>query len=261
MLAIVVDAADNCKCGRRNDCLVRDSKAASIIDGAPSCPFEFPWLVRVNGCGGSLINDKWVLTAAHCRRFFGPVRLGVLDLFSVNPFEETRRVVRTVLHPQYDPHSADFDFALLELDERVKFNFAMSPVCLPANSDDDEAYLWSRVTAAGWGQLEQTEGPNIHGILFKADNLTLLPVQLCGDYEPQLLTESMICAGGPQDTCQGDSGGPLIGRRNDGAWVLLGITSWGFGCNQPEYPGVYAKVTMVLDWIEETVGDDGICRP
>ena len=75
-------------------------------------------------------------------------------------------------------------------------------------------------------------------------------------YGNDSITESMICAGYPgdggKDSCSGDSGGPLVCNENGNA-VLAGVVSWGNGCGKPDYPGVYSRVTHVLDWIKENM--------
>lgn len=251
-----------------------------IIGGGVADISEAPWQVALVSnsrnntnsqdqfCGGSLIHAQWVLTAAHClvddsNRVTRANRLAVLAGVSVLSDDRVGRVSvsNVYVHPGYrDPEYED-DVALLKLSrpvtlvpgtvELVSLPFQKSPSSWPSSG--------TSALVSGWGWTG-TEYPDE----LKAATIEIVSDPLssdCGDYSPaEYLAASMLCAGDipayAEDTCWGDSGGPLVisdGEQN----LLAGITSWGNGCAEDGYPGVYARVTTYLDWIAGYVSFPG----
>lgn len=156
-------------------------------------------------------------------------------------------------HPNYDKRTYDYDIALLELEREVEFNDFMKPVCLPRGDINFEAGKMCTVT--GFGAIR--EGGPQATTLMKA-NVPLIAMSECKkSYHMTRNGERLkVCAGyaeGRIDSCQGDSGGPLVCQEG-GKFYLTGVVSYGKGCARPGYPGVYANVKKLLEWIRQMTG-------
>ncbi|XP_072409799.1 trypsin-2-like [Chiloscyllium punctatum] len=222
-----------------------------IVGGYECSPHSVPWQVSLDmgyhGCGGSLISDRWVISAAHC--YYSPDYLKVLlGAHSLTEGTGTERLVRVdsiYQHPQFDGYTLDHDVMLIKLAETVRMTNDIRAVQLPTECPPP----YVMCTVSGWGNTYPND-------VVLPDKLRCVRVPLMNAYAcnyayPGLITNTMICAGymdGQKDACNGDSGGPLV---CDG--LLEGIVSWGQGCAQPNYPGVYTKVCTVLPWIHETM--------
>ncbi|XP_045042836.2 transmembrane protease serine 6 isoform X3 [Desmodus rotundus] len=246
----------HCDCGLQGP-------SGRIVGGAVSSEGEWPWQasLQVRGrhiCGGALIADRWVITAAHCFQedsmaspALWTVFLGKVWQSSRWPGEVSFKVSRLFLHPYHEEDSHDYDVALLQLDHPVVRSAAVHPVCLPARSHFFEPGLHCWIT--GWGALREG-GPTSNG-LQKVD-VQLIPQDLCSEAYHYQVTPRMLCAGyhkGKKDACQGDSGGPLVCREPSGHWFLAGLVSWGLGCGRPNYFGVYTRITGVIGWIQQVL--------
>ncbi|XP_055371671.1 trypsin-7-like [Condylostylus longicornis] len=231
---------------------------------------KYPWIAQLTYnsrffCGGSLINDKFVLTAAHCTTGFKANNLGVRLLqFDRNAASTGihRAVKQIIAHPNYNTRTLDNDIALLELSHTVPLNGATRPVCLP---DAQHTFDYQDAIVAGWGLT--VEQGQVSSILREVT----VPVISNNDCKKtkygNMITENMLCAGdvkkGGKDACQGDSGGPLIapsksnGRTN--AFALAGVVSYGYGCAKANAPGVYARVTKYLPWILQNTQNSCYC--
>lgn len=155
-------------------------------------------------------------------------------------------------HSRYDSWEIDYDYSILELESEISFDDTMKPVELPHSSHDVQD--GSMMEVSGWGA---TKNPEETGQILREASVPKVSQNDCtAAYAPMgmSITTRMICAGYPEggkDSCQGDSGGPLV---HDG--VLVGVVSFGKGCAEPDYPGVYARVSMVIGWIRETIGSN-----
>ncbi|KAG7211725.1 hypothetical protein KM043_010971 [Ampulex compressa] len=254
-----VPGSCSCSCGQRNE-------ESRIVGGQTTNVNEFPWMARLSYlnkfyCGGSLINDRYVITAAHCVKgfmwFMIKVTFGEHDR-CLDKGGETRYVVR-VMTGAFSFSNFDHDIALLQLNERVPFSDTIRPICLPTVKDNE--YVGTKATASGWGTLQEDGKPSC---LLQEVDVPVMSLQECRNtsYSPRMISDNMLCAGytdGKKDSCQGDSGGPLIAEREDKKYELIGIVSWGNGCARPGYPGVYTRVTRYLDWVLQNTKDGCFC--
>lgn len=235
-----------------------------IVGGEAATAGSWPWQVSIQSsafgghfCGGSLINKDWVLSAAHCfQGSLGTIRiyLGRQRQSGSNPNEVLRTAKTVINHPDYSDPTHNNDMALIQLSSSVTFTDYIRPVCLAAAGSQFAAGTDSWVT--GWGTLQSGGlSPNI----LQEVMIPLVRSSDCNDAYGGGITSNMICAGllneGGKDSCQGDSGGPLV-TRNGSLWIQSGVVSFGIGCADPKYPGVYARVSQYQDWITSTIGSN-----
>ncbi|KAJ8918694.1 hypothetical protein NQ315_015014 [Exocentrus adspersus] len=230
-----------------------------IVGGHNADVNEWPWIAALfNGgrqfCGGSLIDNIHILSAAHCVAHMSSwdvarltVRLGDHNIRTNSEIRHVeKRVKRVVRHRGFDSRTLYNDIAILTLDSPIEFSQQIRPVCLPTGGSDHSG---KTATVIGWGSLRES-GPQ--PAILQEVNIPIWSNRDCklkyGPAAPGGIVEHMLCAGqANRDSCSGDSGGPLM--VNNGRWVQVGIVSWGIGCGKGQYPGVYTRVEKFLPWI------------
>ncbi|CAH1996772.1 unnamed protein product [Acanthoscelides obtectus] len=238
-----------------------------IVGGIETLVNEFPWMTALmyNNrfyCGASLINNKYVLTAAHCVNGFSKERITAVFLdhdrsTSTETQTITRKIKTVHRHRSYGSGSNyNNDIAVLQLDEEVSLSGKLQPVCLPPTGKSFSGYTG---VAVGWGATKQNGQT--------ASKLQEVKVPIMSNVDCKKtgygsrITDNMVCAGYPEgkkDSCQGDSGGPLL-VQNGTAYQIVGIVSWGEGCAQANYPGVYTRVNRYISWIKSLTRDACYC--
>uniref|UniRef100_A0A8C6SJH0 chymotrypsin n=1 Tax=Neogobius melanostomus TaxID=47308 RepID=A0A8C6SJH0_9GOBI len=231
-----------------------------IVNGENAVSGSWPWQVSLQDgsgfhfCGGSLINQYWVVTAAHCRVSTSNHRviLGEHDRgYNSEPIQ-VKTISRAITHPYYNSgQSFNNDITLLKLSSPVQLTSRISPVCLATSSTNIPS--GTKCVTTGWGRTGSTSSPRI----LQQVALPLLSPAQCKQYWGQnRITDAMICAGASGvSSCQGDSGGPLV-CESSGVWSLVGIVSWGTSNCNVRTPAVYARVSYLRRWIDQTVSNN-----
>ncbi len=238
----------------------------TIVGGQEADPGEWPWQVALvskgvdpgNGqfCGGALIGERWVLTAAHCVDTANTNSLdvvaGIHDLVTVDAGAVRVALSQIVVHPGWSDVTKDNDIALLKLAQPIAERARRADALPIAYSTLPPASIGALVgvdaTVTGWGN-RSSNGQDFPARLHEV----VVPIIANADCQNAYdnLTDNMLCAGLPQggkDSCQGDSGGPLVVADGPN-WQQAGIVSFGIGCALPDFPGVYTRVSRYIDWI------------
>uniref|UniRef100_A0A8C0XNA6 Peptidase S1 domain-containing protein n=1 Tax=Castor canadensis TaxID=51338 RepID=A0A8C0XNA6_CASCN len=247
-------------CGQRRSAKSEDIEIGGIIGGKPANITEFPWQVGIlhkgiHLCGGTILNEWWILTASHCFPTINQTNLEIIHGIDNRNSQNVKKlkVDKLIMHPYFDELMLDNDIALILLKTPLKLSVSRIPICLTEVTNMER---WSTCWVTGWGVTDVSELTGVGQV-----NLELIDWNKCSRELP-LVTKNMLCAGnsaGGKDACQGDSGGPLVcdKKKNKDKWYQIGIVSWGVSCGVKEFPGIYTKVSNYLLWINKETTQAG----
>merc|ERR1711973_388398 len=216
---------------------------------------------RCGLCGGTIVNKRFVITAAHCyNSMFTKMKVIVgehNECDGVNEGGKLIKVKKITLHPDYNSRTIDNDIAVLELAEDLTFTKKIKPACLPSSETKD--YSGSASTVSGWGGTigygpndQQPQQPRQCTLMETIVKLLKGSDPMCSKYLKTSSSKIKLCAFAKDtDACQGDSGGPLTVPEN-GKYTLVGVVSYGSGCTSST-PGIYARVQGFLPWIKNLI--------
>ncbi len=224
-----------------------------------------PYMVQLpGGCGGSVIDEKWILTGAHCifKDYYFYMNGGSTDSFH---FPETYSISKTFIHPKYERIIYDlasrYDYALVKLEHPIDFansNIKKVRIADPAFAVEGQK-PGVMATVFGWGMVDENDrGPTelLHSV-----QVPIVSMEIANQgpiFNHYIENEdTMLPAGyieGGKDACGGDSGGPLVLKDQvTGETVQVGIVSWGVGCARENKFGIYSKVSAAYEWIQATI--------
>lgn len=238
-----------------------------IVGGKEVKPHSLPYQVgltlhmgsKSGWCGGSLISNQFVLTAAHCAQ---PADKVTVFLGAHNIKENEKSQIRIevpkqnlIVHEQWDSKTLTNDIALIKLPNPIQFNENIKPVNLPRRREQQKNFVNENVLASGWGK-DSDQAQSVSPVL-RSVEAPVISKQSCNIRYFGVIKDSHICisGNGGKSTCNGDSGGPLVFTEKDGSKTLLGATSFGIalGCEK-NWPAVFTRVTSYLDWISGKTG-------
>ncbi|XP_030332512.1 coagulation factor X-like [Strigops habroptila] len=229
-----------------------------IVGGDECLLGECPWqavLLNEEGeefCGGTILNENFILTAAHCMNQSKEIKVvvGEVDREKKEQSETMHTVDKIFVHSKYVVETYDNDIALIKLKEPIMFSEYIIAACLP-EADFANEVLMSQKSGMVSGFGREFEGGRLSKKL-KVLEVPYVDRNTCKQSTNFAITENMFCAGyetEQKDACQGDSGGPHVTRYKD-TYFVTGIVSWGEGCAKKGKYGVYTKLSRFLRWVK-----------
>ncbi|XP_073707106.1 cationic trypsin-3 [Garra rufa] len=224
------------------------SSGDKIIGGYDCLPHSQPWQTYLSdgsaSCGGSLINERWVVSAAHCsfsRRHLR-IKLGKHKLRVGESTEQRIRAEKIIPYPTYNNTPHNNDIMLIKLRNPAILNKYVKPISLTRSCSS----AGEKCLVSGWGRTAAGSASVLQCL-----DLPVLSKRTCTGAYGSIITPNMFCAGfmqGGKDSCQGDSGGPVVCNGK-----LKGVVSFGKGCAQLGFPGVYVELCRYTSWITYTI--------
>ncbi|XP_073700878.1 cathepsin G-like [Garra rufa] len=203
-------------------------------------------------CGGFLISDRFVMTAAHCKKPNKNLTavVGMHDLKKRRRGSDRIRVESYHKHPDFNNNTMQNDIMLLKLKKKVKQNKNVKIISIPTQEGDIKPD--SVCSVAGWGRLSLEKGKNNNTHLMEADVKIMNNTECKNKWKDKYSASQMMCVYGHGGSCNGDSGGPLVCGD-----TAVGVTSFGDpkACNSRELPEVYTKISAYLPWIRSIIAN------
>jgi secreted trypsin-like serine protease len=245
----------------------RDSLDEKIVGPGEAPAGAFPWMAAllIDGkqfCGGSLIDNVHIITAAHCTDGAEKI-VAVVGTNSLKNPDSGRKVFNITRdgifqHPDYNPNTIGYDVAILRLPERVEFTDKIRPVCLPNRFYSSDTFRQKLVRVSGWGKPGD-ESPSIN---YQLKNITVAVMSNghCRHVFRGLVTGNQICTASKTTVspCRGDSGGPLVIRQHapngQPFYMQVGIVSFGGSSCEQGLPVGYSRITAFFDYISQVTG-------
>nr|AUI10834.1 putative PQM protease precursor [Anyphaena accentuata] len=253
------------------DCGKSLAAVGRIVNGTISKPGAYPWMVSIHEsfkgkwghvCGGSILNENWIVTAAHC--FDQPVDANKHEiyagLYSLRQKDDKNvqrlKISKIILHDQYDEDGFANDIALVKTATPINIKDSggyVNAICLPAGATNPTG----EATVIGWGTT-YSDGPLSPEL--REVTLPFVDWQKCKEiygnnpeFKPVQVVPAMLCAGGKdgKDACQADSGGPMFQVDSKGVATLIGTVANGAECAYKHYPGMFMKVSAFKGWMEK----------
>ena len=239
-----------------------------IVGGTNANIADYPWQVSLqiksgsNGshiCGGTILNESWILTAQHCTHGTSASQMriaaGMSRVSQDDSIGQVRSVAQKIEFPGYVDASKGKDIALLRLSSPLDLsspNVRPIPIMSEALASSGLTAPGVVATVTGWGTL--SSGGSSPDYLQRVNVPIVSNAKAQAAYSGEAITADQLAAGdianGGKDSCQGDSGGPLVVPDGAGGVRLAGVVSWGYGCADKGYPGMYARVSTFATWIK-----------
>jgi len=239
-----------------------------IIGGDEAIPGEFPMIISLkyqgsHRCGGAVIAEDKILTAAHCVDGTSAASLqvwaGAHNQQQDEPTQQRIAAASFVMHPTWNPNTIDGDVAVVVLSSKLEFNDRVQWACIPSQGRVPSGATWN----IGWGLT--SNGGSVSPILRKVE-IDIVPRATCESIYSFInpITMGMVCArkaGQNAGSCNGDSGSPLLCNKDTDSQYICGVVSWGIGgnCGNPSYPSVFANPAHFSNWIVENAEGTAVC--
>ncbi|XP_058273094.1 ovochymase-1 isoform X4 [Hemibagrus wyckioides] len=229
-----------------------------VVNLMEACPHSWPWQVSLQSeenhyCSGTLIDERWVLTARHCRAEAGDIV--VLGAHDLNAVEVQRATVKAVYSQPYDgSYPPLHDLSLLYLSVPARIGSSVFPVCL---SDEDWRFDQGlSCVTTGWGYRRST--PKVSPDVLYQAQVNPLSEQACWTGWGQVFSSNaLLCTqSAASSSCLGDAGAPLLCQKN-GRYYLAGIMALGLKRCDQQKPAIFTNLSRFRSWIDRTMTNEG----
>ncbi|XP_046801963.1 chymotrypsin BI-like [Lucilia cuprina] len=239
-------------------------QSARIVAGNRATRGQFPWHVviwvdekdgKVDNCGGSIISDIWILTAAHCVDGENYAAL-IFDTIDIMNYQINMSSTIFFLHPKYDPDTLFNDIALIKLPTPLKFNENLNKIDLISSKESSKNFVGAQAIISGFGRTRDAYANLSRWLLWAT--VEIVPNTECDKAFQEKTPDTVLCAVGANGTrmsaCDGDSGGALVWKNPDNKLVQIGVFSYIKPKKCSQYPSGYTRITSFLDFIRNVTG-------